>query len=182
MIDEKSTTARGHTRRTVIKSAAWSIPAIAVATAVPLAAASVPPAQQNVIVTSSCYGINILGIGQSFPQFTITAVGAPIQAGSTFLLTGTGIANLTFGDTNGLGVLNILSSDSAIFTLNQAIPAGSSATLQVTGFASAQVLRSYTMSVGTIIGNANTNHADDAASQTLLGVSLFGILVGYCGR
>lgn len=178
----ESNTHRGPSRRNVLKGAAWSVPVIAAAAATPLASASVPPAQQNVIVTASCYGINILGIGQSFPQFTITAVGAPIQAGSTFQLTGTGIANLTFGGISGLGVLNFLNANTAVFTLSQAIPAGGSITLQVTGFASAQALRSYTMSTGNIIGNANSNHGDDAASQTLLGVSLFGILVGYCGR
>ncbi|MDR6868000.1 hypothetical protein J2Y69_002608 [Microbacterium resistens] len=177
-----TTKGSGPSRRSVLKTAAWSVPVIAAASAMPLAAASVPADQQNVRVSSSCYGINILGIGQSFPQFTIAAVGSTVRAGSTFNITGTGIGNLTFGDSNGLGFFNFLNGNTVQFTLTRDIPAGSSATVQVTGFASAQALRTYTMSVGTIIGNANTNKADDAAGQTLLGVSLFGVLIGYCGR
>ncbi|MFJ3958387.1 hypothetical protein [Arthrobacter sp. NPDC090010] len=170
------------TRRTVTRGAAWSLPVIAATMAAPAAVASVPPAQQNVIITAGCYGINILGVGQSFPEFTITAVGAPILAGSTFNIQGTGLGNLTFGNANGAGFLNIINGTTAQFTLSQDIPAGSSITLRVTGLLSAQVLRTYTMSVGNVLGNANSIHSDDSAGTTLLGVSVFGILVGYCGR
>ncbi|WP_353115181.1 hypothetical protein [Microbacterium sp.] len=182
MTSERTPTTAGLSRRTIVKGAAWSVPVVAAAAAVPMASASVPIPQQNVIVSASCYGINILGFGQSFPQFTITAVGNTVRAGSTFLITGTGIGNLTFGDTNGLGVLNFLNGSTAQFTLARDIPAGTSATLQVTGFASAQALRTYTMTVGNIIGNANSNKGDDSAGQTLVGLSIFGVLVGYCGR
>ena len=169
-------------RRTIVKSAAWSLPAVAAAVATPLATASIPTADQNVIISSSCVGFNILGIGQSFPQFTITAVGAPIKAGSTFTLSGQGFANLTFADTTGLGFFNFFGNGTgATFTLSRDIPAGESASLQVNGLASIQVLRTYSMTVGSIIGNANSKRTDDSASQTLVGASVFGILVGYCG-
>lgn len=90
----------GLKRRTVVNAAAWSVPVIAAAAATPAASASVPVEDENVSISSSCYGINILGFGQSFPQFHITAQGAAIEAGSTFLLRGGGLGNLTFGGFN----------------------------------------------------------------------------------
>lgn len=174
--------APGFERRTVLKGAAWSVPVVALAVAAPIAAASVPAAQQDVIVTSSCYGLSILGVGISYPEFRILAVGAPILAGSTFLITGVGIGNLTIGDTSGLGVLNLLNPSTVRYTLTSDIPAGGAAVVRVTGLASVQALRTYTMTAQTILGNANAAPGNDSASQTLVGGSLFGLNVGYCGR
>lgn len=170
------------TRRTVARSAAWSIPVIAAAVAAPSASASVAPEQQNVTITADCYGLSILGVGASFPQFTITAVGAPILAGSTFLLQGDGLANLTIGNTNGAGLLNVISGSAAVFTLSKDIPAGAAVTLKVTGLVSAQVAKTYSFSVQNVLGNANSNPADDSGSSRLTGLSVLGVLVGRCTR
>ncbi|MFD6700963.1 MULTISPECIES: hypothetical protein [unclassified Microbacterium] len=164
-------------RRTVIKGAAWSIPVIAAAVAAPARAAS---GQGNVVVTSSCWGLTILGIGASFPEFHIAAVGETISAGSTFILQGTGLANLVFGGTMGLFDIHLVDGNQAVVTLRRDIPAGTSLTLQVTGVAGAFIARTYSLTVGTVIGNANVIHTDDSASQRLSGVSVLGVLVGRC--
>ncbi|WP_353113995.1 hypothetical protein [Microbacterium sp.] len=167
----------GVPRRTVLRGAAWSMPVVAVAAATPARAAS---GDGNVIVTSSCYGITILGVGASFPQFHITAVGQPVLAGSTFLLSGTGLAGLTFGSATGLFDVQLVGGNQAIVTVGSDIPAGSSSTLQVTGIGGAFLARTYTLSVDTILGNANVITTDDSASQRLSGVSVLGVLVGRC--
>lgn len=169
---------QGVTRRTVTRTAAWSVPVVLAVAAAPMAAAS--PNTENVSITSSCYGLNILGFGMSFPQFHFTAVNAPIDVGSTFLLTGSGLANLTIGGLTGIFDFKLLSSGSAVLTVRSTISAGSTATIQVTGLASAQVLTTYTVSVQNIIGNANTTSTDDSAMQSLTGMSVFGILLGRC--
>ena len=170
----------GVPRRSVAKGAAWTLPVVAIAAAAPVANASTPV--QDVVVSASCYGLNIAGIGLSFPQFTITAIGAPIAAGSTFTLSSSGLANVTLGGDTGILDIGILSNGSRVITVKKTIPAGGSATLQITGLLSAQVLKNYTLSVKTIIGNTNSNHGNDSATQTLLGISLFGLIVGYCGQ
>ncbi|WES65201.1 hypothetical protein P0L94_03800 [Microbacter sp. GSS18] len=66
-------------RRTVAKAAAWAVPVIAVAAAVPEAAASVPPeggagATGNVSVQGSCNGSGVTGtITVSIGPFPLTA-------------------------------------------------------------------------------------------------------------
>lgn len=167
------------TRRTVARGAAWSLPVMAVAAAAPLASASTPV--EDVDVSASCYGLSIGGLGITLPQFTIIAVGAPIAAGSTFTLTGDGLANLTLGGDTGIFEITIGSHTSRTITIRQTIPVGGLATVKVTGLLSAQVLKTYTLSVDTIIGNANTNHSNDSASQQLTGFSIAGVVLGYCG-
>lgn len=54
------------TRRTVVKSAAWSIPVIAIAVATPLASASVPPEK----VCISCVPLNDKGQPHYFLTFS----------------------------------------------------------------------------------------------------------------
>lgn len=153
------------------------MPIVAAAAAMPARAAS---GDGNVIVTSSCYGITILGVGASFPQFHITAVGETIKAGSTFLLSGTGLANLTFGSATGLFDVQLAGGNQAMVTVRSDIPAGSTSTLQVTGIAGAFLARTYTLAVDTVVGNANVITSDDSASQRLSGVSVLGVLVGRC--
>lgn len=166
-------------RRTVAKAAAWSLPVVATAAAAPMASASAPV--EDVDVSASCYGLTIAGFGFSLPQFSIIAVGAPIAAGSTFTLTGDGLANLTIGGDTAIIDVGILAHTSRTITIKKTIPVGGLATVKVTGLLSAQVLKTYTLSVNTIIGNANTNHTNDSASQQLTGLSLGPIVAGYCG-
>lgn len=173
-------TSSGHvTRRTIAKGAAWSLPVVAVAAAAPSANASTPV--QDVDVDASCYGLNIGGLGLSYPQFSIIAVGAPIAAGSTFTLTSDGLANVTIGGDTALIDIGILAHSSRVITLRQTIPVGGVTTIQITGLLSAQILKSYTLSATTIIGNTNDNHSNDSATQYLSGVSAFGVIAGYCG-
>ncbi|WP_265445216.1 hypothetical protein [Flexivirga meconopsidis] len=174
-----SATPTNPSRRTVAKGAAWTVPVVATALAAPAASAST--AGQDVVVSSSCYGLTILGVGASFPQFTITAVGAPIEAGSTFTLTGSGLANLTLGGPTGFFDFKLLNGGAMQITLNQTIPAGGSQTVRVTGIISKQVLKTYTLSATNIIGNANSVKSNDTASANLTGVSVLGLIVGYCG-
>ncbi|WP_437582537.1 hypothetical protein ACSAGD_09755 [Paramicrobacterium sp. CJ85] len=178
-IEQNDQKPAGLNRRTMVTAAAWSVPVIATAVATPAASASTT--NENVSISSSCYGINIMGFGQSFPQFHITAEGAPIEVGSTFILNGGGLGNLTFGGYGDFLEINVLSGKSAQITVRKPIPAGESLTLQVTGIAAALALTNFTLSTGAIIGNANTRSDDDAATQTLTGVGMFGIFVGHCG-
>lgn len=174
------TTTTGHvTRRTIAKGAAWSLPVVAVAAAAPSANASKPV--QDVDVDASCYGLNIGGLGLSYPQFSIIAVGAPIAAGSTFTLTSDGLANVTLGADNALIDIGIIAGKSRTITLKKTIPVGGVTTIRITGLLSAQVLKSYVLSATTIIGNTNDNHSNDSATQYLTGVSIAGIIAGYCG-
>lgn len=71
--------ARKIDRRTIVKSAAWSVPVIAAASALPTAAASVncptATAPWDIQITSGCM-LDFLGAGQAFPGFRVTALGA----------------------------------------------------------------------------------------------------------
>lgn len=166
-------------RRSLAKGVAWTAPAVALASAAPAVATSV---DQDCIIDSSCYGLNILGVGMSFPKFTITAVGAPILAGSTFTLTGSGIKNLTFGGPEGFCDFNFLHSSEMTVTLKKTIPAGGSCYVKVTGLLSKQVKKKYTLAVKQLLGNTNSKSTlNDAASNYLSGVSVLGVLIGYCG-
>ncbi len=165
-------------RRTVTRSAAWSVPIIAAVVAAPAASASVI-VPQDVIVSASCYGLNILGFGFSFPQFTIEAQNVDILPGSTFTITGSGVGNLTFGGYAGLN-FNFVGTNSALVTTTEVIPAGTSTTVQVTGLASFQALAQYTLSVTSIIGNRNNIPTNDSASANLSGFSFLGVLGGLC--
>ena len=173
----------GVSRRTVVRSAVWSVPVITTAVAMPLASASAPVDQQNVQVASSCWQANFGGVLLSYPQYTITAIGNPVKAGSSFLLTGAGIGNLVVGVVAGAGVLTLLSSTEVRFVLSQDIPAGQSAGLQVQGLHREQTSDAYILAVENIIGNANSNPADDASGQNLWGrySELLGFIVGICG-
>ena len=84
------------------------------------------------------------------------------------------------GDTAILDI-GILAQSTRTITVTQTIPVGGLATIQVTGLLSAQVLKTYTLSVDTIIGNTNDDHTNDSATQYLTGISAFGIIAGYCG-
>ena len=172
-------TTSGHvTRRTVAKTAAWSLPVVAIAASAPAASASI---KQDVDVDAPCYGLNIFGLGLSYPQFSIIAVGAPIAAGSTFTLTSDGLANVTLGGDTAIIEIGILAQSSRTITIKQTIPVGGVTTIKITGLLSAQVLKSYTLSVKNIVGNTNDDHTNDSATQYLTGISAFGIIAGYCG-
>lgn len=173
----------GVSRRTVVRSAVWSVPVITAAVAMPLASASAPIAQQNVQIGSSCWEVNFGGVLLSYPQYTITAIGNPVKAGSSFLLTGGGVGNLLVGVAAGAGVLTLLSSTEMRFVLTQDIAAGQSAGLKVEGLRRPQTSDAYILAIENVIGNANSNRADDASGQNLWGrfSDFLGFVVGICG-
>lgn len=175
--------ATGVKRRTIVKGAAWALPVIAATTATPLVAASVKPAvAQNVRITASCWGPNILGVGASYPQFRIDAVGAPVLAGSTFNLVSTGLAGVSIGGGNGLVGVDLINNNNATITLKQTIPAGGSTNIRVTGVVDVTLGRTFTLSTQTIFGNENQDHQDDSDWTTMTGATILGVLVGVCNR
>lgn len=167
-------------RRTIAKGAAWSVPVVAVAAAAPAASASTATA--DVVVTHTCVSQNILGTGLvSRPQFNISAVDQPVAAGSTYALSGTGLANISLAAVGGsLVSVSVLSGTSATVTVNQAIPAGGTVSFQVVGIATVAALTTFTLALLSETGNDNTNKGNDAASGQYLGVAALGYLIGAC--
>ncbi|MBF4461505.1 MULTISPECIES: hypothetical protein [unclassified Rathayibacter] len=115
-------------RRTVGTAAAWSVPAVAVALATPAAAAS------NVdvgafLLTGSCGILGVLG-----PGFTLTASGtAPIPAGTTVTIIGSGVANIgVFSVTGGAASVIVLSGTGRQITVTAPLPAGATIAFRTT--------------------------------------------------
>ena len=140
-MSEKFDLSNGLSRRTMVKGAAWSVPVLATAIAVPMAAASEP---YDVSVTSNCVGNydldGLLGLIAAVPLvgagaaatvqgllaavgltpvqsrgFTITANEGTIPAGTQFTLTSDqGIIDLTalgLGNLLGASVLGLVTTD-----------------------------------------------------------------------
>ncbi|MCK2026506.1 hypothetical protein [Microbacterium sufflavum] len=120
---------KGVSRRTIVKGAAWSVPVIAAAVATPLAAASGTTDIGAFALNGSCGTLGVLG-----PGFTLTAgPSAPIPAGTTIAVTGTGIANIgVFGVTGGTANVNVLSPTSRSITLTADVPAGATIAFRTT--------------------------------------------------
>jgi hypothetical protein len=115
----------GLNRRTLVKAAAWSAPALSVAVASPAMAASVVTELDVVIDQANC---TLAGLATS-PRFVIRAVNGEIPAGTVFELTpGAGLSVGVNLDLNGLGadfqVLN--NGDTITLLLDEAIPQGGS--------------------------------------------------------
>ena len=88
-------------RRSLAKTAAWSVPVVAVAIATPAAAAS--NATVDIVVSRVCADLSLLG---ELPRFTISAVSGNIPAGTTFTLSGAALAAVTVTSTAAaVGVL-----------------------------------------------------------------------------
>lgn len=155
-------------RRVIAKGLAWTVPVVSIGAAAPAMAAS---ADEDVVVTSAC---------GNRPTFTISAVGAAIEVGSTFTLTGAALASVTLTAGTGLSV-GVLSGGVRIITVTTAIPAGASRNIRVTGAISVFVLTTFTLAVQTIVGNANTNNGNDQASLSLTGLDLGIAIVLFCG-
>ncbi|WP_446664186.1 hypothetical protein [Flexivirga sp. B27] len=167
-------------RRTVAKGAAWSLPVIATAAAAPAASASTAQAG-DVVISHACGGATFAGIGLSIPTFTVTAVGQAIDAGSTYTLRGSGLADVRIGAPNDLVQIDVLSSSRVTITIPNAIPAGGNVTFQVLGIASLAVLTRFTLTLANEVGNDNTNKRNDTASGSYTGLALGGGLIGVCG-
>lgn len=96
MTDEMNVAGRQVARRTVVKGAAWSVPAIAAAVAMPLAAAATNVTTFDVRVQrEKCTLVGASITNAQKPNFTIYADAGVIPAGSVFNLTvATGLLNL----------------------------------------------------------------------------------------
>lgn len=93
MNDNNSTTApRSIDRRTIVKGAAWSVPAIAAAVAMPMAAASETATFDVRVQRERC---TFIGVRGQKPNFTIYADAGTIPTGSVFeLKVSNGLFNL----------------------------------------------------------------------------------------
>lgn len=124
---ETTGAARSINRRKVVIGAAWSVPVIAAAVAAPSAAASdieVGPFALN----GSCGTLGVLG-----PGFLLQAGSAPLPAGTTITITGSGIANIgVFNVTGGTATVSVLSPTSRLITLGVAVPAGATIAFRTT--------------------------------------------------
>ncbi|MGN7861597.1 hypothetical protein ACTJI8_13545 [Microbacterium sp. 22303] len=159
-MEDSTQRAHGVRRRTLVKGAAWSVPVVAAAIAVPAQAASLPQGV-DVSVTGACsgnydlsalttlVGAGLVGAAQTIlsglgltpnPQrsFNIAAQQGTIPAGTRFQLDYPALINLDLGTLNTIltaAALSVVSTGntSAVFTTNAAIPQGSSITFNVAG-------------------------------------------------
>ena len=117
----------GVSRRTLIEGAAWSLPVIAVAVASPAASASGDIGAYS--LNGTCGVLGVLG-----PGFTLTASAtAPIPAGTTIAITGSGVANIgVFSITGGTATVTVISPTSRLITTTADIPAGSTMAMRTT--------------------------------------------------
>jgi hypothetical protein len=129
LVTEEIQKKSGFSRRTVIKGAAWSVPVIAAAVATPLAAASGDIGAFS--VDGDC---GVLGLGLLATGIDVTASPtAPIPAGTTITLTGTGLANIgVISVTGGTADVAVLSPTTRVVTLTAPLPAGSTLSLDTT--------------------------------------------------
>lgn len=139
---------KGFSRRTVVKGAAWSVPVIAAAVATPLAAASTT---LDLTITGNCAGqfraaglasnilnalTGLLGLDPATRTFTITAGTTAVPAGTTFLLSNSGVLNVGLItvtgalDISALDIVNVGGGVTSI-TLQQPLAAGQSFTLDL---------------------------------------------------
>ncbi|WP_146078082.1 hypothetical protein [Subtercola sp. Z020] len=116
-------------RRTVVKTAAWSVPAIALAVAAPMAAASGDVDLGAYRLTGTCGVLGVVG-----PGFTLTA--GPTEAlpvGTTITISGSGVANIgVFSVSGGTANVAVLSGTSRQITLTSELPAGATLTARTT--------------------------------------------------
>ena len=115
-------------RRTIVKTAAWSVPAIALAVAVPAHAASGDIEIGAFQLNGTCGTLGLLG-----PGFTLTAGSAPIPVGTVVAINGSGIADIgVFSITGGTASVAVLSGTSRAITITSEIPAGATVAARTT--------------------------------------------------
>jgi hypothetical protein len=129
MTDLDQTTASGLSRRTVVKGAAWSVPAIALAVAAPAASASVVDVNVGDFSVDGTCGV----LGLLLPGYTVEAsataalpVGTVITVSSDSVLS-LDVLSLT-GATADIALLD--GGNTATITLTSELPAGQTANLR----------------------------------------------------
>ncbi|MDR6867007.1 hypothetical protein J2Y69_001606 [Microbacterium resistens] len=98
MNNEQTTAPKGIDRRSLVKGAAWSLPVIAAASALPMASASVncptPTQPWDIGITGGCM-IDFWGAGRALPGFTVTAAGPKDANGCCLYTTPTSPLTIT---------------------------------------------------------------------------------------
>ncbi|NQX28253.1 hypothetical protein HQQ81_12970 [Microbacteriaceae bacterium VKM Ac-2854] len=117
------------TRRVITTGALWSVPALAVAVAAPMASASGDTEIGAYSLRGTCGILGVIG-----PGFLLQAsASAPVPAGTTILIVGSGIANVgVFSVTGGLASVSVLSGTSRLITLTAPLAAGATIAFRTT--------------------------------------------------
>ena len=146
-------------RRTLIRSAAWSAPAVALAMAAPAAAASGGINVGDFKNRGTCGSLGTLG-----PGFLLTSgTEEALPLGTSVTIIGSGVANVgLFSVTGGLASVNVLSSTSRLISLTAALPG--SATLAMRTTLSISVAFTLTAFVTLPTGYVKGNDAKPAGS------------------
>jgi len=173
--------AREINRRTIIKGAAWSVPVIVAASAVPLASASAQAGNLKAeAVNCDLLTLNIAG--SSIPGFKYTVTEGTIKAGTEIIIDAGGLANVDIGSfsvtdsasnsgtTGGISLL-FLGGKQAKLTLLRDYQVGEWIQVGINGVNVAIVGR-YTTSIVT----PDTNLNDQNAGFTAGGVGVLGAL------
>lgn len=176
---------RGISRRTIARTAAWSVPAVAVVAATPAFAAS--GTFWDASVTAHCTSGALTPVTAA--GFTITNVGnAVMPAGTQFTLSiggladatvlqGAGLVNLT-----ALGLVNVGGAwVQTLATQSDVAPGGTATYTLPQGLLNVQALTTFTLSVATP-EPAGASAANNTARFSLTNVSALGLgVITVCG-
>lgn len=123
------TTDRRISRRTLVKSAAWSVPVIAVAAATPLAAASGDVNVGAFSINGTCGVLGTLG-----PGFLLKAgPTTPLPVGTIIDITGSGVAIIgVFSITGGTATVTVVSRTQRQIVLSSSVAAGATLAMRTT--------------------------------------------------
>lgn len=179
---------KGLSRRTVVKGAAWSVPVIAAAVATPLAAASTT---LDLTITGNCAGqfraaglasnilnalTGLLGLDPATRTFTVTAGSTAVPAGTTFLLSNSGVLNVGLItvtgalDVSALDIVNVGGGVTSI-TLEQPLAAGQSFVLDLLpAVVDVKVAATQTLSLSTDASVAGTVSVLAGSTVNVLGL------------
>ena len=166
--------ATGVSRRLVVKGAAWSVPAIAVASAVPAHAAST---DQNLAVAANDCSLVTLRIGSdAMPGFTYTVTEGTVPTGTQITISSGGAVAINSGNftlPTGVSLLSV-GGNVATFELQQDYTLGQSFTIGLKGL-TINAIGTYTTDI--ITPDAVQN--DDIAIMTAGGVGLGGVIGAF---
>ncbi|HWU32483.1 MAG TPA: hypothetical protein VN108_06395 [Marmoricola sp.] len=177
-LDESGTTQdSGIQRRTLVKGAAWSLPVIALATAVPAHAASIVTAKYDVgISVANC---NALQIGGA-PQFVIQNFGPEsVPAGKQVRITFSGLPGISLNDfaLSGFAGSAILAGSTLTATLPELAPGGKAT---ITPGGALVGVQAATFMSAQLLDNKDSNSANDAIAYGYFGVQILGGGLGFC--
>ncbi|AZZ52708.1 hypothetical protein [Rathayibacter festucae] len=159
-------------RRNLAKTAAWSVPVVAVAIATPAAAAS--NATVDIVVSRTC---RTLTLGNAVPRFTVSAVTGDIPVGTTFTLSSPRLANV--GVSASGASVGVLVNNTVTFTITTATP---SAIIDITGVLGVFALAEFRLSLASVpAGYTETNTGNNTAAANLTGAAAVFPNTGFVG-